>query len=232
MTPEAGARAVVRVPPRQLQALRSSAAQVDGELWTRLIYPYVTPMVAAVEYRRLEILLRAIPAPANGHVLDAGTGFGVLLPSLAGCFREVDAIDVDTALVAAAQRLVAACHLANVRVQAQDLTSLAYSAQTFDAVISASVLEHLPDASLDRALSEVARVLKPGGALCCCSPSENMLYRALRVVARKRKPPDHYQTAHSIRTAVARRFRIVGGRNIPRLPDPLSLFEVVVAVAP
>jgi SAM-dependent methyltransferase len=46
-------------------------------------------------------------------------------------------------------------------VQHQDLTALSFPSDTFDVVATNEVLEHVPD--LDRALSEIHRVLKPGG---------------------------------------------------------------------
>jgi SAM-dependent methyltransferase len=46
-------------------------------------------------------------------------------------------------------------------VMHQDLGALSFPADTFDVVATNEVLEHVPD--LDRALSEIHRVLKPGG---------------------------------------------------------------------
>ena len=225
MAPEL--RRVVRLTRSELETLRPT--DIDDDSWLRLIYPYVTPLVSAVEYQRLRILLRAIPASSNARVLDAGTGFGVLLPSLAGSFDAVEAIDVQPALVSAARRLVQSRRLANASVAAGDLTALAFPDASFDAVVAANVLEHLDDGHLERALGEIRRVLRPGAALCCCSPSENALYRGLRVIARKTKPPDHHQTAKSIRVAIERHLSLLTVRNIPPSPDELSLFQVVVA---
>ncbi|WP_198018875.1 class I SAM-dependent methyltransferase [Azorhizobium doebereinerae] len=42
-----------------------------------------------------------------------------------------------------------------------DLTALSYPAETFDLAITNEVLEHVP--SLDQALAEICRVLRPGG---------------------------------------------------------------------
>jgi ubiquinone/menaquinone biosynthesis C-methylase UbiE len=220
-------RRVVRFTPADLDALRP--ADIDDERWRRLIYPYVTPLVSIVEYRRLTILLRAIPAAPDARVLDAGTGFGALLPSLAGSFNAIHAIDVQPSLASAARSLVESRRLTNASVTAGDLTALAFPDASFDAVVAANVLEHLDDRALDRALGEIRRVLRPGAALCCCSPSENALYATLRVVARKTKPPDHHQTARSIRLAVERHLEPLTVRNIPAAPDELSLFQIVIA---
>lgn len=50
----------------------------------------------------------------------------------------------------------------------QDLAALTLPDGEFDAVVSNDVFEHLPD--LDRALSEVARVLRPGGVMLATFP--------------------------------------------------------------
>jgi SAM-dependent methyltransferase len=44
----------------------------------------------------------------------------------------------------------------------EDITALSFDSASFDLIVSAEVLEHVP--ALDKALSESARVLKPGGA--------------------------------------------------------------------
>lgn len=44
----------------------------------------------------------------------------------------------------------------------QDITALSFASGSFDLIVSAEVLEHVP--SLDKAFRESARVLKPGGA--------------------------------------------------------------------
>ncbi len=46
-------------------------------------------------------------------------------------------------------------------IPVEDLTRLSFPDGVFDAVVTTEVLEHVPD--LDAALSEMARVLKPGG---------------------------------------------------------------------
>jgi SAM-dependent methyltransferase len=47
-------------------------------------------------------------------------------------------------------------------VPSQDLSALTYTDASFDLVITSDTLEHVPD--IERALAEIHRVLKPGGA--------------------------------------------------------------------
>ena len=50
----------------------------------------------------------------------------------------------------------------------EDLLSLSYPDDSFDVVLHSDTLEHIPD--VDRALYELRRVLKPGGAMICSIP--------------------------------------------------------------
>jgi SAM-dependent methyltransferase len=53
-------------------------------------------------------------------------------------------------------------------VPSQDLTALTYKDASFDMVVTSDTLEHVPD--IDRALAEIRRVLKPGGAHVFTTP--------------------------------------------------------------
>ena len=60
-----------------------------------------------------------------------------------------------------------------------DLQKLPFADQSFDVVVSMSVVEHLDDP--DRAFAEFARVLKPGGALVVLTPNK---YDYVSLIAR------------------------------------------------
>ena len=53
-------------------------------------------------------------------------------------------------------------------IRHEDLTALSFASETFDAVISLEVCEHIPD--FRRAFAECARVLKPGGKFLLSVP--------------------------------------------------------------
>jgi SAM-dependent methyltransferase len=53
-------------------------------------------------------------------------------------------------------------------VEHQDLQSLTFRSSTFDAVVSCDVLEHVP--SIEAAIDEMYRILKPGGLMLATHP--------------------------------------------------------------
>lgn len=117
-------------------------------------------------------LLRAVEArfyqdlPMARPVLDLGCGDGHFA-SLAWGEVEAGFDPWWTPLTEARER---AAH--QVLAQAEG-AAMPYAQETFGTVVSNSVLEHIPE--LTPVLSEVARVLRPGGWFHFCVPGENFL---------------------------------------------------------
>ena len=101
---------------------------------------------------------------ATGHrVLVVGAGAGQEALEIArrvGSTGEVVATDVSAAMVAEAERLVAAAKITNVRCRVMDAQQLEFSPTTFDAVVSRNALMFIPELMLG--LAEIKRVLKLG----------------------------------------------------------------------
>ncbi|MBY0246156.1 MAG: class I SAM-dependent methyltransferase [Nitrospiraceae bacterium] len=97
----------------------------------------------------------------NAHrVLDVGAGHGLLLSLLTELGHECHALDVQDQPVAHPDIYGAkniAFHLCNVEVDA-----IPYPDESFDAVVCCQVLEHFSHSHLP-AMTEIRRVLKPGG---------------------------------------------------------------------
>jgi SAM-dependent methyltransferase len=124
--------------------------------------------------------------PAPGLVLDAGCGTGEKTLRLAK--RGFDVVGVDFAPETVAEARATATH-PRVTIQQADLTALPFADGKFDAVVIWGVLMHVPD--LPRAISELCRVLRPGGRLVICdnnlhSLDVQLLRLAKRVKARER----------------------------------------------
>lgn len=94
----------------------------------------------------------------NGRVLDAGCGQGYLLLRLKTSPSELCGIDLGNSALQMAKDWIPEAHfcLANVM-------SMPFKSNSFDYVISTSVLEHLDESQGSAAVGECYRVLKPGG---------------------------------------------------------------------
>ena len=112
----------------------------------------------------LSKLVPTFPLKRGQRVLDVGTGTGILIPFLleaVGSTGHVTAIDF-------AEKMVEACkakyaNLPNVNIAVQQVEKLDFPSETFDAVTCFGLFPHLENKQ--KALSQMNRVLKPGGKL-------------------------------------------------------------------
>ena len=105
-------------------------------------------------YRRIAKLVRA------KEVLELATGPGVLAKRIAPVTKRMLATDYSEGMIAEAKK--GACPN-NLRFEVADALSLPYADASFDAVIIVNALHLLPEP--ERALREIARVLRPDGIL-------------------------------------------------------------------
>ncbi len=100
------------------------------------------------------------------HILDGG-GTGTLFSyflAMEGCSR-VTTIDIDEAKVQDAIRLSKHLQLTNIEHLHGSILDMPFRDNTFDCVFSICVIEHIPRDEQLVALTELSRVLKPGGRL-------------------------------------------------------------------
>jgi ubiquinone/menaquinone biosynthesis C-methylase UbiE len=113
--------------------------------------------LAIVSTRELDAIRSALAAREPGAVLDAGAGTGRITRLLRGMGWDVTAADNSAEMLAGLRR-----ELPDLRaVHARLGEPLPFADSTFDAVVSIRVLKYV--AALDVALTEIARVLRPGG---------------------------------------------------------------------
>ncbi len=94
-------------------------------------------------------------------VADIGTGTGFIAAGLAPLVRQVIAVDGSAAMLAVAQRNLAAFE--NVTYRVADGAALPFADGSLDAVFANMYLHHCPEPLA--ALTEMVRVLRPGGRL-------------------------------------------------------------------
>lgn len=98
---------------------------------------------------------------AGPRVLDVGCGPGALAVPLFHAGREVVALDLSPGMVASAKARIGDSSRAGFVVA--NATALPFATGSFDVVVTTGALEYVPD--LQRAVDEIARVLRPGGIL-------------------------------------------------------------------
>lgn len=118
-------------------------------------------------------LLRLVPVGTE-RVLEVGCGRGHLAARLAERAEQVDAIDLDPSMVAAAADLVPA----NVHCRPADVLTDDLPAETYDAVVSLSTLHHV---ELRVVLPRLAEAVRPGGVIAAIALPRTDLRRDLPV---------------------------------------------------
>jgi 2-polyprenyl-3-methyl-5-hydroxy-6-metoxy-1,4-benzoquinol methylase len=115
-------------------------------------------------------LVQVLKPPGDSLILDAGCGPGYHSIRLARRGFRVTAIDFSESILPLAEENVRAAGLAErISFRREDLLHLSFADKQFDYILCWGVAMHIPEA--ERALSELARVLKPGGALILSEPN-------------------------------------------------------------
>jgi ubiquinone/menaquinone biosynthesis C-methylase UbiE len=100
---------------------------------------------------------------ARNAALDFGCGLGRLSQALAVHFAEVTGVDVARSMVEGAQARNAFPD--RVSYVVNTAATLPFDDATFDFAYSNLVLQHVPPKAAERYISELVRVLRPGGVL-------------------------------------------------------------------
>lgn len=135
-----------------------SGIEFDATASRRVEAAYLT---ADVVGQRIEVL-NALDVRPGERVLDIGSGPGLLAEALAaivGARGSVCGIDTSEPMLEMARRRCDAQPQA--RFEQADAAKLPYPDASFDAAVSTQVYEYVED--MPRALSELFRVLRPGG---------------------------------------------------------------------
>ena len=116
------------------------------------------------------VVLRLLPGPRLGRMLDIGTGTGRMLELLAPRISAGLGVDASRAMLALARARLAKAALAHCAVRQANMYRLPLSGG-YDLVLLQMVLHYAEDP--DAALAEAARVLAPGGRLVVVDLAEH-----------------------------------------------------------
>lgn len=114
-----------------------------------------------VKGESLAILLNLVKPQTEWHALDVATGAGHTAMLFAPHVAHVIASDLTEPMLAKTAQLAAESGLTNLETRLADAEALPFDDNSFDLVTCRLAFHHFPNPH--QALSEIARVLKPGG---------------------------------------------------------------------
>jgi SAM-dependent methyltransferase len=161
-------KVLARLPDRRLRAVYPGLPEGAGALARAYLRLFGFPDLGG--HLRFPRVLEALEPGAGELVLDAGCGVGVYaatVGALHGC--RVAAVELHPERAARAAGVLDGLGLPGA-VPVATLDRLPFARAAFDKVMCLEVLEHVVDDRL--ALSELARVLRPGGRLVLSVPGK------------------------------------------------------------
>ena len=139
-------------------------ALADATIHEQWVAAYRTPEAQAFYELAFDDVVRRLGAPGGAVILDAGCGTCAKSVLLAARGFDVVAMDFsEDALALARETLQRHGVAARVTLRQGDLLNMPFKDGEFRYIICWGVLMHVPE--IRRALSELARVLAPGGVL-------------------------------------------------------------------
>lgn len=120
--------------------------------------------------RRARIIFENLDLSGKERILEIGCGRGFYLRTLDQILPplEITGIDLNERYLQTAKKFI---DNPKVNLIKADATSLPFKNNTFNRIIASEILEHIPDD--EKAISQMYRVLKPGGIAIVTVPNKN-----------------------------------------------------------
>jgi ubiquinone/menaquinone biosynthesis C-methylase UbiE len=171
-----------------------------ASLYEKYVYPLMQPWVAA--------LIEKGRVAKGDQVLDAACGTGFVsrrVAELVGSTGHVAGADLNRGMILAAQEITNRTSELPIEWRVADAAELPFDNERFDVALCQQGMQFFPDSA--GAISELHRVLKPGGwlAFTIWGPIEENPY--LGAVANALKSHLNEQAANGFRAAFAKSYR-------------------------
>jgi len=127
-------------------------------LYARHVFPHLCDW--AMRAPRIALLRGEVLAKANGEILEIGFGTGLNLEHYPAQVRHLTAVDPGLGMTRIARRRINGSRI-DVDLRVQSAEELPFEDGRFDCVVSTWTLCSIREA--ERAISEIGRVLRPGG---------------------------------------------------------------------
>lgn len=152
----------MKVQDKQVEAIVGSGTPEDD--WLEDTQGY--------RVRKSHLELLSLMSLRGRKILDAGCGPGTYGIMLAQAGNEVAGVEISPGSVEVANQRAKEKGV-DFTARVGDLENLPFDDNTFDICFCGWVLHHFPD--IDKAVSELARVLKTGGMIAMAEPNESNL---------------------------------------------------------
>lgn len=176
---------------------------------------YYLPVFGAMYRRRVELCLAQ--CRGGDGILEIGFGSGLTFLNLNEMYKKIYGLDLtcDVNVV----REVFAAHGISPDLRNGNVLDMPYEDDKFDTVLLISILEHLKPDELERAFSEIRRVLKPGGQVVYGVPVERpfmvFMFRLLGYDIRKH----HFSTEREVMLAAEKAFQKISVEPMKAAPS-------------
>lgn len=137
----------------------------------------------------LEAMVKSVPLAGDEALLDVGAGVGHTAIAFSPFVKQCTGIDVTEEMVKTAALYAKEKNACNVTFLQGDAEKLDFPDASFDIVTCRFAAHHFPDIS--RAMSEIARVLKPGGSFILVdhhAPEDKALDQFINLLNQMRDP--------------------------------------------
>lgn len=190
---------------------------------------YYRPIQGYFMRKRLELAFSMLGKKKVDRVLDVGYGGGTFVPMLAKISKKVYGIDTLPKKQLKLVNEVLKKEHVSAELIVGSIFKSPYKSNFFDGIVCISVLEHFKGKELNKAVSEMYRILKPGGILVMGFPVKNpmtdfIIDHFLSFDPNDIHPSGHNQILSAIKEEVKIEKRI---HYFPFLPLDLSLYCVV-----
>jgi ubiquinone/menaquinone biosynthesis C-methylase UbiE len=170
------------------------------------------PLLRGVQRLRFRIALELLAGTRAHRLLEIGYGSGVFMPSLADRCGELHGVDPHPHREEVARTLTrhgVAATLARAGVE-----SLPYPDGFFDAAVTVSALEYVPD--IHAACRELRRVLTPRGVLAVVTPGVTPVWDLALRLSTGESPAQYADRRQALQPALREHFEVVDEVRMPR----------------
>jgi SAM-dependent methyltransferase len=164
VTKRAVMRALRQVVPNSTAGLqwRRQGEHITFEFGGFVAAPDI-PMLFARHHYETALITELLSPRKFSRSLEFGCGFGRLSPTFAGLSQDHVAVDINSEALAAARDAYP-----ELTFQLINGDHLPFPDGSFDLVVTWTVLQHVPPAKIAAAITEIKRVLAPGGVALLC----------------------------------------------------------------